>query len=338
MAKGSVFAFTLNIILFANLVSYSTELKTNLSQSQFTIGDKINFTVSGKIPKGSKIIPPTPDKTFGNLTVKEWDLKTTELPDADSVSIQYIITTYIPEHCTIPELPFILQTENSSDTLFTEQVPLQLQSVLNASDSIIDIKDLRQQQNTGNTPKWWLWALLVLAGISLLIFGLILLRKRKHKSIVTPPPKPPYEEAIEALGKLHGKRYLQQGLIREYVFELSEIFKRYIGRRFEVNAEEFTAEELIAWLGVSGLSLQIRHPVEWFFKTTDLVKFAKYTPANDTIERFGAEVMNFLEVTKPQPVQKADEKINSNPTESGSLKLSSPADNANPTENTGVNR
>ena len=115
---------------------------------------------------------------------------------------------------------------------------------------------------------------------------IIFIKKRLSKPEKLPPPKPAYEEAIEALGILHGKRYLQQGLIREYVFELSEIFKRYIGRRFGVNAEEYTAEELIAWLGVSGLEMKIRHPVEWFFRTTDLVKFAKFTPDDATVERF----------------------------------------------------
>jgi hypothetical protein len=55
-------------------------------------------------------------------------------------------------------------------------------------------------------------------------------------------------------------------LIREYVFELSDIFKRYIGRRFEINAEEFTTEEVIAWLGVSVLETKTRIATEWFFQ------------------------------------------------------------------------
>ena len=37
---------------------------------------------------------------------------------------------------------------------------------------------------------------------------------------------------MEALSLLDGKTYLAKGMIREYVFELSDIFKRYIERRF----------------------------------------------------------------------------------------------------------
>lgn len=297
------------LIVFCLLLStflaptQSTELKTSLSHSQITVGEKLNFTITANIPKGAKITPPDPENSFGKMTVKGWDLQKAELQNYDSVSVQYIIATYIPESCTIPPLKFIIEESAGNDTLYTESIPIGILSVINTQDSSIDIKDLRSQQNTGKAPLWWLWLIIsaLVIGTLVLIFSLI--KKRMHKPVKSLPPKPPYEEAIEALGILHGKRYLQQGLIREYVFELSEIFKRYIGRRFQVNAEEYTAEELIAWLGVSGLETKVRHPVEWFFRTTDLVKFAKFTPDNNTVERFGKEVMNFLEITKPQPSQ-----------------------------------
>ncbi|NLL12648.1 MAG: hypothetical protein GX267_04520 [Fibrobacter sp.] len=300
MARGPILIFFLLLVCTFFIETQSTELKTTLSRSQITVGERINFTVNANIPKNAKFTPPAPEDNFGKLTVKGWDLKRTELQNYDSISVQYLITTYIPESCTIPPLKFIIEYESTADTLYTENVPLQILSVINTQDSIIDIKDLRSQQIAGKAPLWWLWLLISVVVIFALIFIIIFIKKRLSKPEKLPPPKPAYEEAIEALGILHGKRYLQQGLIREYVFELSEIFKRYIGRRFGVNAEEYTAEELIAWLGVSGLEMKIRHPVEWFFRTTDLVKFAKFTPDDATVERFGKEVMNFLEVTKPQ--------------------------------------
>lgn len=300
MDRGPILAvFSLLVCTFF-IETQPTELKTTLSRSQITIGEKINFTVNANIPKNAKFTPPAPEDNFGKLTVKGWDLKRTELQNYDSISVQYLITTYIPENCTIPSLKFIIEDNSTTDTLLTENIPLEILSVINTQDSIIDIKDLRSQQIAGKAPLWWLWLLFSVVAILALIFIVFLIKKRLSKPEKLPPPKPAYEEAIEALGILHGKRYLQQGLIREYVFELSEIFKRYIGRRFQVNAEEYTAEELIAWLGVSGLEMKVRHPVEWFFRTTDLVKFAKYTPDDMTMERFGKEVISFLEITKPQ--------------------------------------
>lgn len=306
MDKGLI-AKIISLLIFTTITgAVPTELKTSLSRQQLTVGEKINFVVSANVPKGAKLTPPIPENSFGKISVKGWDIVKTEYPSYDSISVQYAITTYIPESCTIPSLKYVLENGSTVDTLFTDNVPLEILSVINSSDSAaVDIKDIRAQQNTGKAPLWWLWLSLTAAGIIALIYGGILLSKYLRKPEKLPPPKPPYEEAIEALGILHGKRYLQQGLFREYVFELSEIFKRYIGRRFQVNAEEYTAEELIAWLGVSGLDMKIRHPVEWFFRTTDLVKFAKFTPDNATVDRFGKEVLNFLEITKPLPQQTA---------------------------------
>ena len=97
-----------------------------------------------------------------------------------------------------------------------------------------------------------------------------------------------------------------KGMIREYVFELSEILKRYSERRFGVNAAEFTTEEMLAWLPVSSLDKEQRFAMEWFYRAADPVKFAKYLPDQGTIDRFGIEARAFVEATKPVVEVKKD--------------------------------
>jgi len=80
---------------------------------------------------------------------------------------------------------------------------------------------------------------------------------------------------------------------------ISEILKRYIERRFEINAGEFTTEEVVAWLGVSELDTKLKQSIEWFFRTSDPVKFARFIPQQETIDKFMCETMNFLNVTRP---------------------------------------
>jgi hypothetical protein len=251
------------------------------------------------------------------MTVKEWNINRSEKGTKDSVFVDYILTNYIPENCTIPSLPYIIQSTTSIDTLYTDKITLQFVSVITAppgktDSSAIDIKDLKAQQIAGTPPRFWLWAL-VIAG-SLTVFGLLALylSKKFKRQEVIPPPIPPYEEAMMALGVLHGKRLLEKGLIREYVFELSEIFKRYIERRFETNASEFTTEEMIAWAGASNLDKKLKGSLEWFFRTTDPVKFARIIPDSSTVNRFSDEVTQFLESTRPlqQPSEKVEEHAN----------------------------
>jgi hypothetical protein len=291
-------------------VIYST-----INQRELSVGDRIYFTVTAMVPQGATIVPPDPGTGFGSMVVKEWNNRKFPRTRADSLVFEYALTTYKAENCTIPSLPYVLQTGSSSDTLRTGSIPLKIIPLLTTDSA--DIMGLKPQQVTGSRPLLWLWLLVAAAAVVAAAFGARTFIAKKRKTPPPPPPKPPYEEAIEALAALEEKKYLQKGMIREQVFELSEILKRYIERRFGVNAAEFTTEEMLAWLGVSSLDKENRSLLEWFFRATDPVKFARFTPDRDTIERFGTEVRSFLEATRPRPEPGKEETAASSPAKNG---------------------
>jgi hypothetical protein len=249
------------------------------------------------VPNGATVMPPEPATSFGSVVVKEWNNRKFPQQKADSVVFDYSLTTYKAENCTIPPLTYVVETQNKQDTLRTETIPLKV-IALCTSDSV-DIADLKPQQTTGSRPLWWLWAALATAAVIAAIIVVLKYRKQKSSGAPIPPPKPPYEEALAALAALEAKQLLQKGMVREFVFELSDILKRYIERTFTINAAEFTTEEMLAWLAISPLDKERRNSMEWFFRNTDPVKFAKYLPDRATIDRFGGEVRGFLESTKP---------------------------------------
>ena len=290
--------FLIPVILFAAApFSQASVLTSTISARKLSVGDQLNYSINIVVPKNATVIPPTPETDFGSAAVLEWNSHKDEREKSDSLSYSYIVTTYTPETCTIPALPFIIENGTTTDTLRTEPLTLHLVSVINADTA--DLMGLKTPFSAGKAPQWWLWLLGSITGIALLIFGGIYLSRLLRKTPPPPPPVPPYEEAIEALSSLGLKKYLQRGLVREYVFELSEIFKRYIGRRFECNAVEYTTEEMIAWTGAMALDKKLRGTIDWFFRTTDPVKFARLIPDSATIDRFEQEVKTFLEATKP---------------------------------------
>jgi hypothetical protein len=299
----NIFYPTLPAIQILILASFHTAgsavIYSALSQRELSVGDRILFTVTALVPKGIAIVPPDPAAGFGPLAVKGWNSRKSERAQADSVTFEYSLTTYKAENCTIPPLPFILEKGDSSDTLMTESVPLMV-IPLCRNDSA-DIMDLKAQQTAGKRPLLWLWLLVgAIAAAATALAARYYIRKRR-KPPPLPPPKPPYDEAVEALAALEAKQYLMKGMIREHVFELSEILKRYLERRFAVNAAEFTTEEMCAWIGIAPLDKEIKHPLEWFFRAADPVKFARFMPDRDIIGRFGPEVRGIIEATKPRP-------------------------------------
>jgi len=285
------------MFLLSCSAAWSAVIYTGVSRRDLSVGDRINFTVTIMAPKGATAQPPDPASAFDPLTVKEWNNRKFPLKNADSIVFDYELTTYKAENCAIPQLPFILNAGNRSDTLRTDSIPLTVIALCKIDSA--DIMDLKPQQVTGKRSLFWLWCCLTFIALAAAIFFARSLIRKHRKGPPPPPPKPPYEEAMEALAALDAKQYPMKGMIREYVFELSEILKRYSERRFGVNAAEFTTEEMLAWLSVSNLGKEQRYAMEWFYRAADPVKFAKYLPDQGTIDRFGIEARAFVENTKP---------------------------------------
>lgn len=304
----------LGTVLLTAGTAFSSMIFSSVSQDSLTVGDRIRFTVGMVVPKGATVVPPAADQGFGSLTVKDWLSDKKEQPGADSFSFAYLLTTYTVDTCTIPELAYLVSVNGKVDTLKTKPIPLKVGSVV--TGDTVDIKDLKPQQVAGKPSYWWLWALLaaVVLGAGIWIGRRWFSKSAKAKP--EPPPLPPYEEAIEALKRLEAMRYLTQGLVREYVFGLSDIFKRYIKRRFNVSATEFTTEEMVVWIRGSGLERTLKSGAMWFFLAGDQVKFAKLLPGDRMLDRFMKEVRSFLEATKPAPVQQQQPQATNAPSQS----------------------
>jgi hypothetical protein len=300
----SLFIALQSLALIAPRVAESAVIFSTISRRELSVGDRILFSVSTIVPKGATVVPPDPATSFGALVVKEWNSKKHELSKADSIVFDYVVTTYKAENCTIPSLPYYVENGTVRDSLKTVAAPLTVVPLCTADT--LDIMDLKPQQTTGKHPLLWLVTgnrPLIWLGVLLAIAAGILARRylrKLKKPAPPPPPKPPYDEAIEAIAALEAKQYLLKGMVREYVFELSDILKRYIERSFSINAAEFTTEEMLAWLGISPLDKSLRASMEWFFRAADPVKFAKYLPEQKSIDRFIVEARGFLEATKPQ--------------------------------------
>jgi len=291
--------------------AFAGDIAVSVSQDSATVGDVILLDVRLKVPEGARVIPPETGSGFGDFMVLSWD------KNDDSLIYRYNIATYKPQSCTIPSLRFLAGGENDTvyDTLMTSAIPIRILSVIpdDTPDSVLTVRDLKAQQRVGGTDLRSLWILLAVA---LLVAAWYLWEKYAKKKAAADAPAaplvPPYQEAVLALAALEAKKYLERGSIREHVFELSEIFRRYIGRRYNTIAPELTTEELVTWLEYSGISREMRMCVEWFCRTSDQVKFAKWMPDSQVLQKLMREVRMFLEATRPDtelPYEKATERM-----------------------------
>ncbi len=292
-------AFVVTIISWVPSTASVIYTDHSFNTDSLTIGDKIDLRINVVHPSGSQLAGPEIENSFGEFVVKQWHDEHIKRDNSDSTAFFYTITTYKTGLCTIPSLPFYVSEDSLRDTLFSRPIPLRIASVVTADTAVL--QDLKPQQLAGRRSLWWLWSTLALAlcaGAG--IYGRYLI-KRGRKPSPPPPPKPPYEEAIEALAALKAKELIKKGMLREHIFELSEILKRYMGRRYDIPAAEFTTEEILIWLKAAPLSEEHRESMNWFFGTSHPIKFARLIPSQKDLETLCLKAESFIKETKPVP-------------------------------------
>ncbi|MDD5556851.1 MAG: hypothetical protein PHN82_06325, partial [bacterium] len=125
------------------------------------------------------------------------------------------------------------------------------------------------------------------------------LRRRRRRGPPAAPARPAHEIALEEIARLLAADLPGRGLVREFYASLSDIVRRYIERRFGLNAPDRTTEEFLLEAGAAGgLPERERGLVGDFLARCDLVKFARYGPRAGEIAGAAAAARRFIEETK----------------------------------------
>ncbi|MCX5903575.1 MAG: BatD family protein, partial [Proteobacteria bacterium] len=121
----------------------------------------------------------------------------------------------------------------------------------------------------------------------------------KKKNQLPAPPDPAHIRAFEELEQLSREQLLERGIVREYYFRLSEIFRRYIERRFHIPAVERTTEEIMPdILNLQECGSALKAETREILRYADLVKFARFCPDRNTSDNDYRKVVRVIEETK----------------------------------------
>jgi len=158
-------------------------------------------------------------------------------------------------------------------------VPLDLpQDLREQVDAMQDIRDIRPPVSYGVDPRWWVAA----AGMGLLAATVPLitwLRRRRRlrtREAPGPPPVPPGELALAALGALRHEPDLGD---KAFYFRLCEVVRSYLDRRFGADTLEKTTEELAPVLRGLPLEAGQRDGLIGLFRHADPVRYADASAA-----------------------------------------------------------
>ncbi|MGV7220281.1 MAG: hypothetical protein ACQ9MH_02000 [Nitrospinales bacterium] len=209
---------------------------------------------------------------------------------------------------TFPAFPVRFTTNDASGQktpgqAVTPKVDIEILSVLNLRGEPTDIQGIKPLTRVN---KDWLPYIIVIISI-LIILGLInwarkkwskkdedLISTSKQEIILSPD-----ELALKNLKQLLSKDLIQKGNFREFYFELSDIFRRYLGSRYSFPAIDWTTEEISSWLrSCHQLDAGSKQKAQSILTDTDQVKFAKGETNADTCMVNVHSIEDFIYQTK----------------------------------------
>jgi len=228
----------------------------------------------------------------------------------------YIITSFDSGLYYIPPVKILA----GSDTVESNEMVLKIATydVDTANVKIFDIKGVQKAPFVLSDYALTLLLLLFIWVLALFIIWLILKKKYgKEKEIKTAEQLlPPHVVAIMELDRLKSEKMWKVGKNKEYYTILSDILRKYIERRFNINALELTTDEILVLFKRDRSTQSVYQNLRQILQLADLVKFAKIQPLENENEMSIMNSYLFVNQTKieemivPEEIQEEIQSVN----------------------------
>lgn len=285
--------------------------KMVMSTDSIMIGDTLTLGVEITKDLAQDISIPTFKEN--KLTEK---IEISDGPRIDTISIDgrnivlcvnYTITSFDAGNYKLDSFPVLVGLKEPFDTLFalggdllkvgtfeidtTKDKPEDIKSIIDAPYSWAEFKGWM-------ADNWWIIAIVVV-GLGAIGFGLWWWLRRRKEKIEATAAIPPHIAAITSLETLRNRKLWQNGRMKDYFSELTDILRLYIERRYGVSALEMTsAEILLALKELNADDQKLIASMRELFQMADLAKFAKMIPDADDCETLYFDAYYYVEQTK----------------------------------------
>lgn len=271
------------------------------------IGDQTDLHLRATCEAGEQVQMPvlTEQLVDGIEIVDRTIVDTTTLQDGRVQYNQYLtLTSFQDSLFYIEPLAFV----SGDDTVWSESLMLNVVQPFEMDSTDMAITDIK---GLYNAPIWWWgilrWVLLALAIAGVGIGGYYLityLRSRlgdaSETDVPTEPLRPAEEVALEKLDAIREQKIWQNGQVKEYHTQLTDVVREYIARRFEVSSTEQTSDETLrAMRGLLSDKKELYEDLRKMLTLADLVKFAKWTTTPDENELSLRSAYAFVKETTP---------------------------------------
>ena len=284
--------------------------RAELGTKEIEIGDQVYLSVKISAPPGTEVdeLEPAYINTITGVELVEGGALNLISENPERLLEQrLLITSFDTGYIAITPLPYTFRSAAGQlDTAYTNDLLLRVRAYPVTDDSELrPIKGIIEEPR--NLLDFWPLFLVLLLGAA----GYAYYQYRQRQTRVAPPPPPPPPADLQALNRLkelEAKQLWQAGETKTYYTELTDVLRTYLQDQFSINAREMTSRQIIAELGrmLAGATGDMKAELSQLLQLSDMVKFAKATPAAELHPQSLERVRSFVRETA---AVKAAEKV-----------------------------
>ena len=276
----------------------TVEISANVDRAVATTGDIIRYTITMLQEPDTEAVIPEVGPLIQGFRIVDMGYEPGKRVEGRIKSERwYTLRADLVGSYILPEVEVRYRDGEEEKIIHAGPIYVEVESVLPEEGAATDIRDIKPIAPYPRRPLWQ-WLVLgfgvmgLLGGAGWLVWKI---RKGRRKTV---PERPPWEIAREELERLFQLGLLEAGETKSFFFHISEIFRRYLEKRFNFYALENTREEIVESLArVNEIEQGLREIAGDFLDGSDLVKYAKYLPPKGEVEMRIGQVKDFIDKT-----------------------------------------
>ncbi len=285
-------------IMILSFNGHAQEILLMADTNQALIGERINMILAIKADRETMIEWPEIGETISGLEVLAKSKKDTA-EDASGLLYRqgFTVTAFDTGVYKVDSVMLKFHRGSLTDSIISYPVYIGYNTIqLDSTNRYYDIK-----QPMDIEYSYWFEILMgILATIAVLslIWFLYKRRKPKEEKVEKKIVIPPHITALKRLNSMKDGKVWMDMIIKEYYVDLTDVVRKYISGRLNINAMEYTSDEIMDEINTTQISRQNKMELQDLLQMSDLVKFAKVHPLPEEGEKYLTIALSFVNNTK----------------------------------------
>ena len=273
-----------------------------------TVGDRIRLDVTVERDPGATVLYPDVAGLVAPLEVQDAVVVPERQRDGRVVESRvYVLAAFETGRMRVPPLPIAYVTAaGETGIVYTDSLAVLIESVIPEEDLAGQPTPRDIKEPIELPRRVWPWFVLIGAVAAALVAARYLRAWWLRRG--TTPEEPvvdPVERrraahlvAFERLDALEADDPVGRGDVAGFYVRVTDVFRRYLGDRYDVPAIDMTTAELVLAMGEARLGSADSEWAGDLLTRADLSKFARFAPTPDQARTDLADVRSFVERTR----------------------------------------